>query len=169
MNNTCPSCGSVYGVSAQHVGRQFNCRKCNAALVVAEDGLQLAGAATQRVDASEAAAEEEHLSDTARVAPRPRRGRTAGGGLGDYLTFRKFIVPLIIQIIFWLFAALSIIAGLGMLYLAISQKLGLFAVLEGLFVLVAGPLMVRIYCEILIVIFRIHDTLTDVKNAVEKK
>ena len=29
--------------------------------------------------------------------------------------------------------------------------------------------LIRIYCELLIVIFRMNDTLTDIKNAVERQ
>ncbi len=170
MNNTCPNCASVYGVGPQHVGRQFNCRKCSAALVVSEDGLQLAGAATQRVGSNEPAEEPENLGDTARVAPRVRRSRGLGGGLGEYLAFRKMIVPVIIQIIFYLFAGISVVIGLSyLIYLGIVQKGGLFVIFQGLVILLVGPLIIRIQCEILIVIFRIHDTLTEIKNAAQKK
>jgi hypothetical protein len=39
-------------------------------------------------------------------------------------------------------------------------------ILKGLLVLLAGPLVVRIYCEILIIFFRINETLTEIKHAV---
>jgi len=45
MNNACPSCGAVYGVQPQHIGRRITCKKCNANMVVTVDGLQLEGSA----------------------------------------------------------------------------------------------------------------------------
>ena len=169
MNNTCPSCGSVYGVTPQHVGRQFACRKCGAALAVNEEGLQLAGGAAAPPAEEEGAGDTD--VDTARVAPRSRRGRGAGGGFGDYLAFRKMIVPILIQVIFWAGTALFIIGGLFQVITGfrVGLSIGFVAVLGGLAMILLGPLAVRIYCEILIVIFRINDTLTDIKNLLEKK
>lgn len=61
---------------------------------------------------------------------------------------------------FWLGLVVCVIGGLA----AIIGGNGL----PGLFMLFLGPLVVRIYCEILILIFKMNDTLTDIKNAVEK-
>ena len=38
----------------------------------------------------------------------------------------------------------------------------------GILAAVAGPLVVRIYCEWLIVLFRINDTLTDIRRNTER-
>jgi hypothetical protein len=40
MNNACPGCGAVYAVAEKDVGRRIACKKCSAALIVAEDGLR---------------------------------------------------------------------------------------------------------------------------------
>jgi hypothetical protein len=42
LNNACPSCGAVYSVQPQHVGRRLSCKKCGTALVVGEGGIRLA-------------------------------------------------------------------------------------------------------------------------------
>ena len=167
MNNTCPSCGSVYGVTPQHVGREFSCRKCGASLVVREGGLELAGGQTQAEGGEPL---EENMGDTARVGQRTRHTRGASG-IGDYLTFRKMIVPILIQVIFWLFTALFVIGGFFQIIAGFKAgfTLGYLAVLGGLVMLFVGPLAVRIYCEIIIVVFRINDTLTEIKNVLEKK
>jgi hypothetical protein len=72
--------------------------------------------------------------------------------MNDFLAFRKMLTPVIIQVLFWV----------GLLGIAI----GAFAQL-GAMALIAIPFMAlfwRVYCEILIVIFRILDVLTDIKN-----
>ena len=76
--------------------------------------------------------------------------------MNDFLAFRKMITPLIIQIIFWIGVVICVIGGL----IALADS---FAP-QGLVALILGPLAVRIYCELLIVIFRINDTLTDIKH-----
>ena len=80
------------------------------------------------------------------------------GNFNDYLKFNKMITPVIIQALFWLFAALCVIIGLvAFLAGAVNNSLG-DAVL-GLLVIILGPVLVRIYAELLLVIFKIHDAV----------
>ncbi len=41
MRNACPTCQTVYAVTAADVGRKIVCTRCNAALVIDEDGFRL--------------------------------------------------------------------------------------------------------------------------------
>ncbi|MDE2196048.1 MAG: DUF4282 domain-containing protein [Gammaproteobacteria bacterium] len=66
----------------------------------------------------------------------------------EYLTFRRMITPIIIQVLFWL-------GILGIIVAAFMS--GSF--LKGLLIIVIGPLVLRVYCEILIVLFKIHDAV----------
>jgi hypothetical protein len=81
--------------------------------------------------------------------------------MGDFLAFRKMITPAVIQIFFWIGVLVCVIAGLGIL----SNKEILAATspipptLTAIIVLVVGPLIVRIYCELLMVLFRIYESL----------
>src|SRR5690349_19401608 len=45
MNNTCPTCGALYNVASKDIGRRIKCKKCSAALIVTESGLEEEGAA----------------------------------------------------------------------------------------------------------------------------
>jgi len=74
----------------------------------------------------------------------------------EFLNFRKMLTPMVIQIVFWLAVIMVVIASFG-----IMANVG---VLEGLMMLIVGPLVVRIYCELLIVIFRIHDELVMIRT-----
>lgn len=75
----------------------------------------------------------------------------------DFLSFRRMITPVFIQGIFWIAVAVIVIAGI--------VQIANDAVVEGLLTIVIGPLLARIYAEILIVIFRINDNLADLRNA----
>ncbi len=77
--------------------------------------------------------------------------------MGDYLTFRRMITPVFIQIIFWIAVLAIVIAGI------IQIANGKAA--AGVLILLLGPLGARIYAEILIVIFRMNDSLLDIRNA----
>lgn len=41
MRNACPTCQTVYAVTPKDVGRRIVCRRCNAALVIDDDGFRL--------------------------------------------------------------------------------------------------------------------------------
>ncbi|HLS04660.1 MAG TPA: DUF4282 domain-containing protein [Wenzhouxiangella sp.] len=88
----------------------------------------------------------------------------------DYLKFRKMITPLIIQILFWIGVVVSVLVGLVMLFGGIASKYGGGGmVFSGLLWIVLGPILTRIYCEILIVIFSINDSLADIRSALQQK
>ena len=84
----------------------------------------------------------------------------------DFLKFRKMITPIIIQVLFWIGAVVCVLMGIAEIITGIVGHLdgGGRVVLMGVLTLVLGPLLVRVYCEILIVLFSINDTLTDIKN-----
>ena len=86
----------------------------------------------------------------------------------DFLKFRKMITPVIIQVLFWVGVAGTVIAALVMMATSFSSSGGGAQFLGGLVMLVLGPVVVRIYCELLILFFRMNETLTDIKNGLEK-
>ena len=86
--------------------------------------------------------------------------------MDDYLTFRKMITPIIIQVVFWIGVVLIAIVGLWEIFRGATTNFGGGQlVLTGLVTLLLGPLFWRIFCELLIVVFRINDTLTEIKGA----
>ena len=80
----------------------------------------------------------------------------------EFLTFRRMITPVIIQILFWIGAVMSVIMGL------INMFGGGVRTLMGLLMIVLGPIAVRVYCELLILMFRMNETLTDIRKNTEK-
>jgi len=70
----------------------------------------------------------------------------------DYLTFKKMITPTIIQILFWVLVAAVVIAGL----IAMTQRGGF---LSGLLMVILGPILVRVYMEIIMVMFKINEAV----------
>ncbi|HEY60712.1 MAG TPA: DUF4282 domain-containing protein [Anaerolineae bacterium] len=88
----------------------------------------------------------------------------------DYLSFRKMITPIIIKVLFWIGVAVSVISGLVMIGGSFGRYGGgATTFLMGLFTIILGPVAVRIYCEIIILFFRINDTLTEIREALAKK
>jgi hypothetical protein len=85
----------------------------------------------------------------------------------DFLSFRKMITPIIIQILFWLGVIIAIIFGIVSIVYGVVRS-DIPTLLYGLLVLILGPLVVRIYCEILILFFRINETLTEISNKIDR-
>lgn len=76
--------------------------------------------------------------------------------MGEYLSFDKLITPALVRIVFWLGLA-------GVLFNALALMFsGSFW--TGLGILILGPFVVRIWCEIMIVIFQINNTLTEIRD-----
>ena len=83
----------------------------------------------------------------------------------DYLSFRKMITPIIIQAIFWIGVALCVIIGIVRIAQGAGAEYGGGGmVVSGLLMLILGPRGVRVYCELIIVLFRINETVTDILN-----
>lgn len=81
--------------------------------------------------------------------------------MNDYLTFKKMITPIVLQILFWL-------AVLGIVIYALSTMFG-SSFWMGLLTLILGPIVVRIYFELMIILFKIHDQLNVIRKNTENK
>ena len=81
------------------------------------------------------------------------------------------ITPVIIQILFWLGVISCILGGIGMMGVGVlslggrTATNGIMTMLTGVGILILGPLVVRIYCEIMIVLFRMNETMTDISKS----
>ncbi len=90
--------------------------------------------------------------------------------MGDFSSFRTMVTPVIIHILFWVGAILCLIAGaILIIYGATRYQMGQGRYLwQGVLLFLLGPLAVRVYCEILIIFFRINETLTEIKHGIER-
>jgi len=86
--------------------------------------------------------------------------------MSDFWSFRKMVTPVIIEILFWVGVIVCIVAGLILIVTGIKTGVAQ-SVLSGVLLIIFGPLAVRVYCEILIVFFRINETLTEIKHLLE--
>ena len=91
--------------------------------------------------------------------------------MSDFWAFRTMITPFIIQIIFWIGAIVCLISGAIMVIYGATYYQGdqSHYLWKGVLLFVLGPLGVRVYCEILIIFFRINETLTEIKYAMGQR
>ncbi len=74
----------------------------------------------------------------------------------DYFLYKRMLVPFLVQFIFWLGVIAVIVTGI----IDISHGLWFF----GIVTIILGPILVRLVCEYIVVLFEINETLTDIKE-----
>jgi hypothetical protein len=90
------------------------------------------------------------------------------------LSFDKMVSPLIIKVVYFLLLAVVIISGvLGILSSFWALFHGEFltflgGLFTGILLLVLGCVGVRVYCELLILAFRIYDNLVEINQSLKK-
>lgn len=98
--------------------------------------------------------------------------------MGDFFAFRRMVTTMVIQIVFVIGFVAAIVAGIGLIVYGVAgmndtsieingivnvdDQGTLVDVFWGVLLLIGGPLLVRIACEMLILFFRMNETLTDI-------
>lgn len=77
----------------------------------------------------------------------------------DFLSFRKMITPTVIKALYWILTLVCIVVGI-----ALMGEYGDEFIVIGLLVIFLGPFFVRMWCEMLILMFQINDSLTDIRR-----
>jgi hypothetical protein len=85
-------------------------------------------------------------------AQTPRRREA----LNKYLTLDQLITPTIIMVIYWIGIVLIILGALG------SMFAGLGAFFFGIIGAIIGLILWRVWCEIMLVLFRVHEDLRQI-------
>lgn len=75
----------------------------------------------------------------------------------DFLRFRHMLTPILIEIFFWIGAVLCIITGVVNFISGVDWRFSIS-------VLILGPLVLRIFCEIVIIAFRMHEALESISH-----
>ncbi len=81
----------------------------------------------------------------------------------DVLFFEKMITPKIITFVYWLLLLGAVVAALGTMFGGYGGfTLGKF--LLGIVCAVSGAVGARIWCELLIVLFKMNEALQEIKK-----
>lgn len=91
----------------------------------------------------------------------------------EFLSFRRMLIPYLVQIVFWCGTALCVFGGIMIWAGKASTPViaGLHVesrFVGGLAILVGGPLVLRLWCEIAVVFFRMNETLTEMSGGGSK-
>ena len=83
--------------------------------------------------------------------------------IADFLTFRRMITPIVIQVCYWLLMAGVVILALWVQSSGFLEDIPGGILIVGI-LLVVGLLVVRIVTEVVLTAFRINGTLTDIRS-----
>lgn len=182
----CPHCGQMYRLAAEQLARRAGklstCRKCQqtfafpalpseeeAATEVQTEYEQpyqpepfVPEPAPQEMIDMQPPAAEAPASSAARPSARAAARKRAAAD-GGFFARGNMIAPLAAPVLFWVLAALVVARGGYGLWLVTRQMNGLLLV-ESLVWLLVGPVVIRVLCEALVVIFRIHDDLRQISH-----
>jgi hypothetical protein len=178
---TCPSatCGRRYSVPDEAAGRTATCASCGTKIQIGPaEGVQappppapphdVFDVPAPRHPPEEAA--DEPLVSVARQRPAAPPSK---GGFADFVLFRKLIAPWVTIVFYWLSVAAVILFGIAVMiagsFSGDRRPLTIVAsIVVGLLIMIVGPFLLRIVYESAIVIFRIYDTLTEIRDSLHK-
>ncbi len=81
----------------------------------------------------------------------------------DLFFLDRMITPTIITFIYWLVLLAAVIGGLGTMFGGMGGS-GFVSFLMGILVIVLGAIGARIWCELLIVLFRMNEALQEIRR-----
>jgi hypothetical protein len=81
----------------------------------------------------------------------------------DVLFFENMLTPKIITLVYWLLLLVAIVGGIGSMFGGYEGfTFGKF--IMGMVYAVGGALAARIWCELLIVLFKMNDALQEIRK-----
>lgn len=82
----------------------------------------------------------------------------------ELLNFKKLITPKMITFVYWLMLAGALIAGITVMNMG-YRSMTFVQFLVGLGTIVIGIVVARIWCELLIVLFKMNEALQDIRSS----
>ena len=104
---------------------------------------------------------------SAHVTDPQEHARSGDDTYMDFLAFRKFATPALVQIVFWAGTIASLVWGFGIIDAADEGWRGTNTAMvwAGIGVIVLGPATLRIAGELILVVFRIHEQIGQLAKA----
>ncbi|APC92189.1 MULTISPECIES: DUF4282 domain-containing protein [Francisella] len=91
--------------------------------------------------------------------------------LKKFFSFDSMITPNIITFLFWLMIIIIILSGLGTIVSAFTNYyygVNQLQIIYGLLYIIIGSLTAKVFCETLIVLFKINDSLKEIAKNTRK-
>jgi hypothetical protein len=174
----CPMCLQKIRAPEGVIGRQIKCPQCKNGFTAADPKDIAADVPAVQTRLNEVPAVDPSGWDgSATVSPFETPPPRPRGTFLDYLIFRRMVTPIIIVGMFYLGAAVILLIGLvygilgllGMFARRETALLGLLSLLVAFFSTIVGLVMWRVFCEVLISVFRILDNVREINLQLKTK
>jgi hypothetical protein len=85
--------------------------------------------------------------------------------LRDILFFDSMLTPKVVTVVYWLLLLAALIAGLGSIFYLGFQYVTFGGFMRGLVITLGGAVGARIWCELVIVLFKLNENVQRIANA----
>jgi hypothetical protein len=164
-----PSCGRRYTVPEDAAGRTASCAACGTTILIsAPEIVKVSPPAPAEAPRPRPRQEDEDEVPTPSVVRR-RVAPETGNGFMDFVLFRWLITPRILIGLYWIIVVVLVLGGMivgvaGFFQGGRNVPRVVGAVVGGVLIMFLGPIIVRIAIESLIVVFRVYDTLIEIRD-----
>jgi hypothetical protein len=83
----------------------------------------------------------------------------------DVLFFDAMLTPKVVTLVYWLLLVTAVIAGLGSMFYMGFQYMSFGTFVRGLAITVGGAIGARIWCELVIVLFKLNENVQRIANS----
>jgi hypothetical protein len=83
----------------------------------------------------------------------------------DVLFFDAMLTPKVVTLVYWLLLITAVIAGLGSMFYMGFQYMSFGTFVRGLAITVGGAIGARIWCELVIVLFKLNENVQRIANS----
>jgi hypothetical protein len=83
----------------------------------------------------------------------------------DVLFFDAMLTPKVVTLVYWLLLVTAVIAGLGSMFYMGFQYMSFGTFVRGLAITLGGAIGARIWCELVIVLFKLNENVQRIANS----
>jgi len=183
----CPTCQQKVRIGENLLGKQVKCPQCKNPFIAVDpnavpppatswEGItpksEFAFDAPAPLPTTVEPSREDFDDEKAPARPSERPRKSGGSTFVDYLLFRRMVTPGVIIVLFYVGVVALIIGGIiqavsGVLVLIHGSIWGILALLGALFGTILAILLLRIYCEVVAVFFRILDNVRAINEKLD--
>jgi hypothetical protein len=83
----------------------------------------------------------------------------------DILFFDSMLTPKVVTVVYWLLLVAAVIAGLGTMFYMGFQYMTFGTFVRGIAITIGGAIGARIWCELVIVLFKLNENVQRIANS----
>jgi hypothetical protein len=83
----------------------------------------------------------------------------------DVLFFDAMLTPKVVTLVYWLLLVTAVVAGLGSMFYMGFQYMTFGTFVRGLAITIGGAIGARIWCELVIVLFKLNENVQRIANS----